>query len=117
MSHAARALAEEASVQAIIVFTRSGASAHLISKDRPRPPIHAFTPSIHVYHQLALWWGVWPHQIELLGSTEELIAAVDNRLQEDKLIALGEHVVIMGGLPVASHARTNFVKLQQVGDG
>ncbi len=117
VSHAARALAEEASVQAIVVFTRSGASARLISKDRPRTPILAFTPSVHVYRQLALWWGVWPHLIKLMGTTEELIATVDRRLQEDGLIVHGEHIVIMGGLPVASQARTNFVKLHRVGGG
>lgn len=115
VSHAARALSEEASVQAIVVFTRSGASAHLISKDRPRPPILAYTPSEHVYRQLALWWGVWPHRIELQGTTEALIAVVDQRLQADELIQRGEHVVIMGGLPVAGWARTNFVKLHRVG--
>jgi pyruvate kinase len=37
-------------------------------------------------------------------------------LQADKLVQHGEHVVIMGGLPVASHARTNFVKLHRVGN-
>lgn len=116
VSHAARALSEEASVQAIVVFTRSGASAHLISKDRPRTPIIAYTPSERVYHQLALWWGVWPHRIEMQGSTEDLIAVVDQRLQDEKLVQRGEHIVIMGGLPIASHARTNFVKLQRVGD-
>jgi pyruvate kinase len=115
VSHAARALAEEASVQAIVVFTRSGASAHLISTDRPRTPILAYTPSEYVYRQLALWWGVWPHRIDLQETTEELIARVDHRLQEDNLVSRGEHVVIMGGLPVASQARTNFVKLQPVG--
>jgi pyruvate kinase len=115
VSHAARALAEEASVQAIVVFTRSGTSAHLISTDRPRTPILAYTPSEYVYRQLALWWGVWPHRIDLQETTEELIARVDHRLQEDNLVSRGEHVVIMGGLPVASQARTNFVKLQPVG--
>ncbi len=115
VSHAARALAEEASVRAIVVFTHSGTSAHLISKDRPRTPILAYTPSEHVYHQLALWWGVWPHHIEMRGTTEELIAVVDQRLQADKLIRHGEHVVLMGGLPLASQARTNFVKLHRVG--
>ncbi|HEV7236404.1 MAG TPA: pyruvate kinase, partial [Ktedonobacteraceae bacterium] len=74
VSHAARALAEEASVQTIVVFTRSGASAHLISKDRPRTPILAYTPSERVYRQLALWWGVWPHILPMQGTTEELIS-------------------------------------------
>lgn len=117
VSHAARALAEEASVQAIVVFTRSGASAHLISKDRPRTPILAYTPSEHVYRQLALWWGVWPYRVPLQGTTEMLIVTVDQHLQADQLIQWGEHVVIMGGLPVASQARTNFVKLHRVGEG
>jgi pyruvate kinase len=115
VSHAARALAEEASVQAIVVFTRSGASAHLISTDRPRTPILAYTPDAHVYRRLALWWGVWPYRMDLQQTTEELMARVDQRLREDKLILPGEHVVIMGGLPIASQARTNFVKLQRVG--
>ncbi len=115
VSHAARALSEETSVQSIVVFTRSGTSAHLISKDRPRTAILAYTPSERVYRQLALWWGVWPHRIEMRGTTEELIAAAEQRLQEDKLVKRGEHVVIMGGLPVASQSRTNFVKLHRVG--
>jgi pyruvate kinase len=115
VSHAARALSEEASVQAIVVFTRSGASARLISKDRPRVPIIAYTPSERIYRQLALWWGVWPHCIRLSGSTEELIHEVDRRLQDDELMQRGQHVVIMGGMPIAAQARTNFVKLHRVG--
>jgi pyruvate kinase len=116
VSHAARALAEEASVRAIVVFTRSGNSARLISKDRPRRPILAYTPSERVYRQLALWWGVWPHLIEMHGTTEELIATVEQRLLADRLLQEGEHVVIMGGLPVVSRARTNFVKLHRLVD-
>jgi len=114
VSHAARALSEEASVKAIVVFTRSGNSAHLISKDRPRVPILAYTPSERVRCQLALWWGVWPHRIEMQSKTEDLIDAVEKQILEDKLAQHGEYVVIMGGLPVASRARTNFVKLHCV---
>jgi pyruvate kinase len=114
VSHAARALAEEVSVKAIIVLTRSGNSACLISKDRPRTPIIAYTPSERVYRQLALWWGVWPYCIALKGTTEDLIETVERRLLEDKIVLHGENVVIMGGMPVASQARTNFVKLHHV---
>jgi pyruvate kinase len=114
VSHAARALAEEASVQAIIVLTRSGNSAHLISKDRPRTPILAYTPNERIYRQLALWWGVWPNCIELRGTTEEWIEMLERLLLEEKKVQPGENVVIMGGMPVASQAKTNFVKLHCV---
>jgi pyruvate kinase len=116
VSHAARALAEDTNVQAIVVLTRTGNSARLISKDRPRVPILAYTPSELVYHQLALWWGVWPNRIDMRGTTEELITLVEERLQDDRLVQRGEYVVIMGGMPIASQARTNFVKLHRVGD-
>ncbi|HEY3992747.1 MAG TPA: pyruvate kinase alpha/beta domain-containing protein, partial [Ktedonobacteraceae bacterium] len=114
VSHAARALSEEASVKVIVVFTRSGNSARLISKDRPRTPILAYTPSERVYRQLALWWGVWPDCIEMQGTTDSLMEIVGQRLIDANVIQSGEHVVIMGGLPIASQARTNFVKLHHV---
>ena len=115
VSHAARALAEDTTVQDIVVFTRTGNTARLISKDRPRVPILAYTPSEHVYHQLALWWGVWPYRMSMQGTTEDLIARVEQHLQDNKLVLHGEYVVVMGGMPIASHARTNFVKLHRIG--
>ncbi len=114
VSRAAHTLASEASVQAIVVFTRSGASAHLISKERPRVPIIAYTPFDGVYRQLALWWGVAPRQISIMNSTEKLIAEVSQRLEQEGMVHRGERVVIMGGMPVAGRARTNFIKLHQI---
>jgi pyruvate kinase len=114
VSHAARALSEVASVKAIVVFTQSGNTARLISQDRPRTPILAYTPSERVYRQLALWWGVWPCCIEMSGFTDELMEIVGQKLIDSNLVNVGEHVVIMGGLPFGSLARTNFVKLHHV---
>lgn len=117
VSNAAHALAEEISVKAIVVFTRSGLSAQLISKDRPRTPIFVYTPSLHIYRRLPLWWGVWSYLVSMRGTTEELIAEVEKRLLDDQLVQRGDHVVLMGGMPVGGEAHTNFVKLHRVGDG
>jgi pyruvate kinase len=117
VSAAAQTLAERARARLIVVFTRTGASARLISQERPDAAIAAFTPFETVYRRLALWWGVEPRRSELQGDTEELIAWVDAHLQTEGLAARGEDVVIVGGMPLAGRARTNFVKLHRVGEG
>lgn len=114
VSRAAHILAKEAEVKAIVVFTRSGKSGHLISKERPHAPIIAYTPSEAIYRQLALWWGITPRMIPFMESTEALIAEVSQRLTQEGLVPAGETVVIMGGMPIAAQARTNFMKLHQV---
>ncbi len=116
VSSAAHTLAREAGAKLIVVFTRTGASAQLISKERPSMPIVAFTPSETVYRRLALWWGVIPRLSELLGTTEELIAWADATLQREGWAQPGDDVVIMGGMPIAGQARTNFVKLHHMGE-
>ena len=47
-------------------------------------------------------------------TTEDLVALVEKRLFEDGLAHPGEHVVIMGCLPIASQVRMNFVRLHWV---
>lgn len=115
ISFTARTLAEQTPVRGIIVFTRSGISANLISKERPRVPILAVTLDETVRRRLALWWGVQTMHADLLGSTEDLIAWVDTVLMTQGFAARGDYVVLMGGMPVARQAPTNFVKLHHVG--
>lgn len=79
-------------------------------------PVVAYTPFEQVYRQLALWRGVMPRHSELIGTTEQLISWVDEQLQHEGLVQKGDEVVIMGGMPVAGKARTNFVKLQHIGE-
>jgi pyruvate kinase len=114
VSSAAHILAREAGVRAIVVFTRSGRSGQLISKERPHIPIIAYTPSEAVYRQLALWWGITPRMIPFMENTEALTAEVSRRLSAEGFLQAREKIVIMGGMPIAGQARTNFIKLHQV---
>jgi pyruvate kinase len=114
VSKAAHLLAQEAAAQAIVVFTRSGRTGYLISKERPHVPIIAYTPFEQVYRQLALWWGITPHLIPMMTNFEEMIAQVSRQIAEEGLVQQGDKVVIMGGMPVTGTARTNFIKLHQI---
>jgi pyruvate kinase len=116
VASAAHILAQTARTSMIIVLTRSGLSARLISKERPSAPILAFTPNEEVYRRLGLWWGVTPRRSELDGTMDEKIAWVDAYLRDERLAAPGEEIVIMGGMRANGAARTNFVKLHRVGE-
>jgi pyruvate kinase len=113
---AARTLAEQARAAAIVVLTRTGASARLMSKERPRAPILAFTPVETVYRRLALWWGVTPHRGPLDGTIEDRITWVDEWLRAEVAVRAGDEVVVMGGMPTAGRPRPNFLKLQRIGE-
>jgi pyruvate kinase len=116
VASAANTLAHEAGARLIVVFTRTGVSAQLISKERPSVPIVAYSPFQTVYRRLALWWGVIPRYNELKGTIEQRIAAADLALRESGMAQLGDEVVIMGGMPSIGRTRTNFVKLHRIGE-
>ena len=117
ISLAARALAEDLKVAAIVAFTRTGRSAHLLSQSRPRAPIYAFTPEPAVYRRLALWWGVTPL---LLGATAADSLALTEEMERELLgrgaVKRGGLLVVVGSLPFRRGVHTNFVKLHTVSD-
>ena len=116
LARAAAALAAHTPVRAVVVFTQSGFSARLVSKERPAVPILAFTPDRSVYDQLALWWGVTPILCEFRPTTDEQLTALQDALLRGGHAVCGETVVIMGSLPVLEGGRTNFLKLHRIDD-
>jgi pyruvate kinase len=115
ISHAARALAEDLKVAAVAAFTRTGRTAELLSQDRPRVPIYAFTPNPTVYRRLALWWGVQPIMGRLAAHSEALVDEMEDALLERRTVAHGDLLVAIGALPFRQGVHTNFLKLHTVG--
>jgi pyruvate kinase len=116
VAHAAVELAETANAQAIVVFTRSGRTAQLVAGTRPAVPIYAFTDEPAVARRLALWWGVVPLVTEVRDNTDAMIEQVEQELRRRELVAPGELVVVIGSAPVLVAGRTNFIKLQTIGN-
>ncbi len=111
IAHAACAMAVDMKARAIAAFTKSGATARLISQFRPPGPIIALAQHWHVYRQLSLHWGVTPLMLTEVSDSESTLALVEDTLLDRGIVSHGDSIVITGGLPIAARGPANFVKL------
>jgi len=101
---------------AIIVVTRSGFSARMVSKHRPRARILSVARSQNVNRRTRLYWGVEPLDVSWTDDRDELITrAVDKSLE---LGFLGEEdtVMIVSGSSLEAPGRTSTLEILKVED-
>jgi pyruvate kinase len=114
-TQAARDLAHDRDACAIVVFTRSGRTALLMSKARPEMPILGLTPESLTYNRMALFWGVDPHLIPMATSVEEMIGHTEEALLESGKVRKGDRVVLVASLPVGAMGPANMSYLHTIG--
>jgi len=114
MTRAASALAHDRNVAAIVVFTRTGRTALLMAKARPRVPILAFTPELHTYRRLGLYWGVMPFMVPWAGTVEDMINHVEEAIITSTPIRSGQQIVLISGFPVGTFSQPNLALLYTV---
>jgi pyruvate kinase len=112
---AASAAASSIGASALVAFSQSGMTVHLMSKQRPTAPIIAFTPVEQVRQRMALCWGVLPYTMPLIEQTDPRISAVERRLKDEGLAKTGDRIVIVSGALVGLRGGTNLMKLHEVG--
>ncbi|MDH4152380.1 MAG: pyruvate kinase [Nitrospira sp.] len=115
ISAAAASAARSVGARAIVAFTESGATARLISKQRPTAPLLAFTPSEPIRQQMALYWGVRPFPMSRGGPPEAWIAEVEQRLTDEGLCSPGNIIAVVSGTMAGQVGGTNMLKLHEIG--
>lgn len=105
----------EMDLKAVVVFTRSGSTARLISKYRPACPIYAFCHDKHVERRVALYWGVQARHMPLLTDTDSTIDSAERALLREKCISEGDIVAYVAGSPFGKAGGTNLMKLVRAG--
>ncbi len=111
ISHAARDMAKDKDVSAIVVFSRSGTSALWISKTKPTVPIFAFTPEIRTYQWLGICWGITPFRVPHADTLETMVTHVETALNAATTLKGGDQVVIISGFPVGAFTSPNLAML------
>jgi pyruvate kinase len=112
---AASSAARSISASTIVAFSEHGATAQLISKQRPAPPIVAFTPFEPIRQRMALYWGVRPYTMPQIEQTDSRVDEAERRLRREGLVKTGEKIVILSGTRVGQPGGTNLIKLHEVG--
>lgn len=115
VADAAVRAAHDVGAKCITAFTRSGYTALLVSKFRPSTPVIAFTPDKAVMRRMMLYWGVRPHFMKLLNSTDEMVSEVETALRNMKMAKAGDLIVITASSPLETYGKTNFMKIHRIG--
>ncbi len=109
-------IAEALNSKLIVTSTLTGYTSRRVAKERPRTPILCVTPNEVTQHRMALVWGVLPLLIPEFHSIDEMITTVVNAAEGAGLVATGDNLVIIAGVPFSVGGQTNFLKIHTVGD-
>lgn len=81
--------------KAIVVLTRSGATANILSHFHPECPVIAATISERGRNQLNLVWGITPIAAENLDSADKFVEYAVSKAVESRLVKRGDNIVVI----------------------
>ena len=108
---AARALATELNSPLIVCYTESGSTGIKVSRVRPKQMILTVTPIIETARKLTLVWGVRCIVQKDANNLEDMIKMTKSYSKKNKIIKIGEKMVITAGLPLKKLGTTNLIRV------
>ena len=116
LARGAYRIAHDAKVKLIIIWSQRGKTAQLFSKHHFSAPIIAISSDIRMLRRMAINFGVSPHELPRYTNINDLIAAVDRLVLEDKYAAEGDKVLIVAGWTAAMPDTMNSLILHTIGE-
>ncbi|XP_010540768.1 PREDICTED: plastidial pyruvate kinase 3, chloroplastic [Tarenaya hassleriana] len=100
----------------IIVFTRTGSMAVLLSHYRPSSTIFAFTNQRRIMQRLVLYQGVMPIFMEFSDDAEDTFARALKLLQDKEMLKEGQHVTLVqsGAQPIWREESTHVIQVRKI---
>jgi pyruvate kinase len=98
----------------VVVFTKSGFTAKIVSSFRPSVPILTLTDVERTYRQLALVWGVVPELVPHCDTYDEMVHHALAGVRRRGLGAKGDRVIVTAGVPFDTPGATNLMKVEKV---
>jgi len=98
----------------IVANTRTGITAHRVSKYRSSVPIIALTYNAPVMNRLSLLWGVYPYRVKKLNTTAEIFATARLAAKSSGTVKQGGKIVVVCGDPSTPGGTTDLLRVQQI---
>ncbi len=114
LGFSAYTLSKNLPISAIIAITRTGSTAQIVAKFRPKAPILACTGVESTARQLQLVWGVEPILIPLITSTDELIYRSVVECFKLEYLDKNDQVLIIAGTLLGVPSKTNQIQVLKV---
>ena len=108
--------AEALGVARIIAFTETGHTVRLLSRYRPKAEIVALTPHLRTLNAMSILAHVRPLLYGRDKSLEDMLWNASLYLQDRGLVAPGEQVLFVAGVPPGVARTTNLLKLHRIGE-
>lgn len=96
----ARTIDEFKEIEAIVVITRSGHMANLVSAFRPQTPILAFTNTPAVRRKMNILWGTTGYKIDFSNDPNKTIKRAKERFLTDKPNFKGKKFILLSDVIV-----------------
>ena len=114
LSHSACTLVRDVRAKAIVVCTRTGGTAKMVSRFRPMIDIIGMTTDERSYRKLALSWGVLPVMSEEYNSVDVLFHFAKCAARDSGLVKKGDTIVITGGTPNGKSGNSNLINIETI---
>ena len=98
----------------VVVFTKSGFSARVVSAHRPGVSILVLTDQERTYRQLSLVWGVIPELVPHANTYEEHVELAKEAVIRRQLANRGDRIIVTAGVPFDTPGTTNLLKVETV---
>ncbi|MBR4295455.1 MAG: pyruvate kinase [Clostridia bacterium] len=112
LSHATCGMSIDLDAKAIVVCTRTGTTARMVSRFRSPVDIIGLTTNEITWRKLALSWGVMPMIAEEFNSTDVLFYTAKKIARGALPLGNGDNIIITGGITNGESGNTSLIKVE-----
>ena len=114
VSHSTCAMAIDVTAKCIVVNSRSGMTARMVSRFRCPVDIMGITTTERAWRKLSMSWGILPVLSEEFDSMEVMFYHALKKAKEVMRLSPGDNVILTGGQIGGPPGNTNVIKVETV---